>query len=270
MTIIRVFPERTSYTPTDGYAFVGDPPLWLPEADEVHVSCTFSWDKPEAERLAEAWQHIAPVKLGGPAYGEAGGDFTPGRYVKTGVTFTSRGCVRRCPFCLVPEREGPIRLLLLVPGYVIQDNNFLACPADHRQQVYAMLRQQPRAAVFAGGIDARLVTPQIAAEFASIRIDSIFLACDSEAAIPALERAAGLLSFLGRRKLRCYVLVGYGDDTPERAAERLERCWQAGVLPFAQFYRPADSGQRFDYPRQWRTLVRTWSRPAAMFTTHAA
>lgn len=30
MRIIRVFPRRTSMTPRDDYAFVGDPPLMLP------------------------------------------------------------------------------------------------------------------------------------------------------------------------------------------------------------------------------------------------
>ena len=33
MKIIRVFPRKTHMTPTDPYAFVGDPPLWRPKAD---------------------------------------------------------------------------------------------------------------------------------------------------------------------------------------------------------------------------------------------
>lgn len=272
MVSLRVFPRRTSYTPTDGLAFVGDPPLWrVEDVAAINVSVTFSWDVAEGERLAAAWQEQYPqaaVRLGGPALGDNGGAFESGRYVKEGVTFTSRGCVRRCPFCLVPEREGKLAMLSIQPGNVIQDNNFLACPAEHRAAVYAMLRQQPKAAVFAGGIDARLVTAQVAEEFRSIRIDSIFLACDGEAELPHLERAASLLGFLGREKLRCYVLIGYGDDTPERAERRLEACWQAGVMPFAQYYRPAESGARFAYPQPWRALARTWSRPAAMRALH--
>jgi hypothetical protein len=47
--VIRVFPRRTSLTPTDEYAFVGEPPMLRPEADEVHVSCTFTWDKPSQQ-----------------------------------------------------------------------------------------------------------------------------------------------------------------------------------------------------------------------------
>ena len=68
MNIIRVFPRKTSMTPDDDYAFVGDPPLWRPKADEVHVSVCFTWDIEEGHRLQEAWsQHYPAVKLGGPA-----------------------------------------------------------------------------------------------------------------------------------------------------------------------------------------------------------
>ena len=34
MKIIRVFPRRTSLTPVDDMAFVGNPPMLRPEADE--------------------------------------------------------------------------------------------------------------------------------------------------------------------------------------------------------------------------------------------
>jgi hypothetical protein len=53
--IIRVFPRRTKFTPIDDFAFVGDPPMNKPFADEVHISCTFTWDIPAASRLLYAW-----------------------------------------------------------------------------------------------------------------------------------------------------------------------------------------------------------------------
>ncbi len=51
MRLIRVFPRRTSLTPTDSMSFIGDPPTILPEADEVHVSVTFTWDINEGHLL---------------------------------------------------------------------------------------------------------------------------------------------------------------------------------------------------------------------------
>jgi hypothetical protein len=86
MRLIRVFPRRTRATPTDVLAYFGPPDL-MAEADEVHVDCTFTWDRPVA---------VAPVRLGGVAYGDPGAEFVPGRYIKHGYGFTSRGCPRRC------------------------------------------------------------------------------------------------------------------------------------------------------------------------------
>jgi len=135
--IIRVFPRKTSMTPTDDYAFVGDPPLWRPEADEVYVSCTFTWDIEEAHRLQEAWaQHYPVVGLGGPAINGSHDDFVPGEYLKHGVTITSRGCPRRCPWCLVPDYEGDVRTLPIMPGWIVQDNNLLATPKRHQARVF--------------------------------------------------------------------------------------------------------------------------------------
>ena len=98
MQILRVFPRRTSFTPMDDMAFVGEPPMIRPEADEVHVDCTFIWDKPKAERLVQAWKEYYPiVKLGGCAYDDPCNGFQSGMYIRQGITFTSRGCNNQCP-----------------------------------------------------------------------------------------------------------------------------------------------------------------------------
>jgi hypothetical protein len=65
--IARVFPRKTKVSPIDELSFFGLPPrLILPKIDEVHVSVTFSWDLDKAEWLADQWQTVAPVKIGGP------------------------------------------------------------------------------------------------------------------------------------------------------------------------------------------------------------
>lgn len=88
MRIARVFPRRTKATPDDPLAFTGPPPfLDLPEIDEVHISATWTYDKPLAEELAYQWEMVGvPVIVGGPAYDDPGGEFTPGLYLKRGYT----------------------------------------------------------------------------------------------------------------------------------------------------------------------------------------
>ena len=153
MKLIRVFPRRTKASPLDPLAYFGPPDLFA-EADEVHISVAFTYDKPAAERLAEQWRFVAPVKIGGVAYGDRGEEFVPGRYVKDGYIFTSRGCPRKCWFCSVWKRDPVPRLLPVVEGWNILDDNLLACPRDHVEAVFAMLRRQDRRIEFTGGLEA--------------------------------------------------------------------------------------------------------------------
>jgi hypothetical protein len=281
--LLRFFPRLTNYTPTDDMAFVGDPPLPNMRPDpaevaQVHVSVTFTWDQAEGARLVRAWRECgyANVRLGGPAIDrDAPGVFVPGRYLKPGVTITSRGCIRRCPWCHVPRREGGIRLLSIVRGNIVQDNNLLACPRHHVEGVFRMLQAEKRI-VFAGGLDARLLEPWHIRWLKSMgrrtraglwrwHIKEIWLAADY-AGRRVTDRAAELLisAGLSRRHLRCYVLVAWAGDTPAKARARLQAVWDAGLLPFCQFYRGAGEQQRTP---QWKELVAEWSRPAAMFAS---
>jgi len=151
--LLRVFPRRTRATPDDELAFVGDPTLFA-AGDRVHVSVAFTEDKPEAERLAASWRHVAPTEVGGVAYGDPGAEFIPGRYIKHGYTFTSRGCPRRCWFCSVWKRDPVPRLLPIQDGWNILDDNLLACPEPHVRAVFAMLARQRRRVAFTGGLEA--------------------------------------------------------------------------------------------------------------------
>ena len=103
MRIARVFPTKTSMSPTDPLAFFGAPTLdaIAAEPDEVHISVTFSWDLEKADELYYQWEMLGvPVEVGGPAFGDRMSEtFTPGMYLKEGMTITSRGCPKDCWFC---------------------------------------------------------------------------------------------------------------------------------------------------------------------------
>lgn len=264
--IIRVFPRRTSLTPTDELAFVGLPPLDRPEADEVHVSTVFTWDKPKAEYLAQAWAQYYPTRLGGPAYDDSANGFIPGQYVRQGVTFTSRGCSNQCPWCLVPKREGRLREYEdFALGKIVQDNNLLQCGQQHLDKVWAMLATQ-HAIELSGGLEPRRITERIADAIRGLRIKQLFLACDTESALRPLELAVKRLQ-MPRDKVRCYVLLAFGGETISQATARLEDVWHVGAMPFPQLWQPAEKW--INYPPEWKRLARLWSRPAITKTMMA-
>jgi len=160
-----------------------------------------------------------------------------------------------------------LRLLPIVPGYMVQDNNVTAFPRAHFEALCRMLSRQSRAARLIGGLQAARLKPWHIERLRGLRIKDVWLAADHDDALPAVRRAARALA-LPRRKLRCYVLVGFDGETLPQAEARLEAVWDAGCLPFAQPYRDENGGP--EYGPDWRKFVRTWSRPAAMFAAHRA
>lgn len=261
--IIRVFPSRTSYTPTDDMAFVGMPPLIIPEHKEIHVSCTFSWDKKLCEELAFQWEGRTnkPVKLGGVAYGSPVDGFEQGMYVKENIIFTSRGCNNNCPWCIVPKQEGKLKELPICVGNVIQDNNFLQTSRQHKDKVFDMLKTQT-SVCFAGGLEADLIDDHFCENARNLRIHRMYLACDTDAKIKYLQRACEKLLKAGfnRNHLMCYVL-SYGKDRDKDEA-RARSVYEAGAMPFVQLYRDF-SDTKTEYDHDWKAWARMWQRPAA-------
>ena len=281
--LIRVFPRRTAATPDDERAFVGEPPLpgMRPPAvgvRDIHVSVAFTWDLPRARRLGDEWQAAypdVPVLVGGPAVSlSLPGEFTPGLYLKPGRVITSRGCPNRCPFCMVPEREGAWRPLAIEDGWDVLDNNLLAGPPDHICKVLDMLGRQPHPARFTGGLEAARVTPDWARRIAALRLGVAYTAYDRPAQKGAVEWAVNLLlaaggwaDGTGRRKVGVYVLVGYDGDTERETIGRLEWVKSLGATPFPMIYRPPE--KRKDPAQEaLKRRLRRWMRPSSIWSTN--
>jgi hypothetical protein len=214
--LARVFPRKTNATPEDDYAFVGLPPAKLPDdITEIHVSISFTFDLEEAERLREAWSKIAPATIGGPATGQRGEEFVPGKYLKEGYVITSRGCNGCCWFCGVPAREGPVRELSIREGSNILDDNLLACSEPHIRKVFEMLEGQKklkRRTFFTGGLEAALIREWHIELLKQLRPKEIFFGCDTEEKFFHLRKAVKLFKeadYFSHNTLRAYVLIGY-------------------------------------------------------------
>lgn len=253
-----VVPRKTAFTP--GYAITRGPDMFTDKNEPIEISCVFTKDKSAAEDLAYEYKAAGcNVKIGGPAYDDPGGEFTPGKYCLQGVIITHRGCVRNCPWCYVPKREGQrIRHLEVKEGNILQDNNILACNRDHKEKVWTMLRKQ-RAVSLRGGLDSRLLKDDDVENIRSLHLYDLWTAYDSEEnksySLNAIRRlrSAGI----SQNKIRCYVMVGF-NETMDEAESRLKETYIAGALPFAQLY----DGYQGNDVSDWKRFTRKWSRPA--------
>ena len=259
MSLFRVFPRRTKATPDDDHVIVGREPGLFDRPDTVHVSCTFTWDLPLAEHLAESWSRIAPTELGGPATGMRGENFKPGMYLRKGYVITSRGCPNRCWFCSVWRREGnEVRELPIRDGYNVLDDNLLACSEGHIRAVFAMLSRQPDKAEFTGGLEAARLQDWHVHLLAYLKPKQMFFAYDTPDDYEPLVEAGRKLLQVYRKSahvLRAYVLVGYPKDTFEAAEQRLRDTWDAGFFPMAMLWNARER------PMGWKSFQRQWANP---------
>ncbi len=268
MKVARVFPTKTKFSPTDQHVYFDEPGLFTPHYDKALISVSFTWDILKAERLAKAWYRRAnDVLIGGPAItGESREPFESGKFLKPGITITSRGCNKvgngpgYCRGCRVSK--GLIEFENFPEGNIIQDNNLLQCSDDHIGEVLKMLETQRRIK-FTGGLDKYLLTKQFAAAIKGLSIEQIFLACDNLSELDVLKNAVVILNEAGfnRHKIYCYTVIGKNMQEDESKCRRI---WEAGAVPFAQLYR--DPEGKIKYTAYYKEFACAWSRPAIIYT----
>lgn len=160
--------------------------------------------------------------------------------LKEAYGFLTRGCIRNCPWCIVPKKEGKIRpyadiedILQGRKQAILIDNNILAI--DYGLSQIEKIIDLGIKVDFNQGLDARLVTSEIAKTLSKIKwIRYIRFSCDTMASVDPLLRAIEKLNKFGVSNYRIfvYVLVKEIDD----ANERCKILKKLGVSPFAQPY----------------------------------
>lgn len=190
------------------------------------------------------------------------------------IMFASRGCIRRCGFCSVPKLEGQPSALkysvkhLIYPGHakakdccskkhhtrvILWDNNILG-NANWRA-LFDELEELKMLTDFNQGLDARLVTQEVAEKIASMRMEVVRVAYDYHGIGPFVERAIKLLREAGvsPRKIISYTLFNYQDD-PEDFFERVRDLLNWGAVCYPMRFEPLTSLEknRFISPKWTR------------------
>lgn len=193
--------------------------------DKTYVSVIFDWNAKAAE------EEYPGAEIGGSGYSIVK-NLPPeieAMRPRINLGFTTRGCIRKCPFCIVPAKEGRIRaegdIYDIWDGkaktIMLLDNNILALP-DHFRKVCAQIRKENLIVDFNQGLDIRILTEDDIQELKSIRhVREMRFAFDNMSDEPYVRKGVAMLKAAGIKYSMFYILVGY-NTTPEQDMQRLE------------------------------------------------
>lgn len=206
----------------------------------------------------------------------------------TAYGFLTRGCPNRCPWCVVPRKEGAIRTYMDVDEIAIEgrrklvlmDNNILAAGGYAVEQLEKIIKRGYRVD-FNQALDARLVTDEYARLLARVKWlynNRIRFGCDTHAQIAECERAMDLINSYGfTGQFFLYTMIGGKSDFRE-SYDRINYWWKRCmevrekhqghyVYPHAQPYRDPDNP---DAPiPQWQKDLAGWVNKKAHFVAHS-
>lgn len=238
----------------------------------VYVSCIFEKNLPQAWGLPKFYPD-ANVLIGGPALGKPNElpfdtDIMPdyGLYgIDFSMGFTSRGCIRSCPWCVVPRLEGDIREgtpieIFHNPDHkkiILLDNNLLASPTWMRTLEY--LIEKRLKVNFSQGLDIRLVDEEKAELLSGIpaygwtfKTPMYHFAWDLPELEDDVRRGVELLKGAGirGRRLMFYVLTGF-NTSHEQDLYRVKKLLELGVDPYVMVYNDRRDDRFIQHLERW-------------------
>lgn len=166
------------------------------------------------------------------------------------IVFASRGCVRSCRYCAVPQLEGSLCACkdsisdLIWEGHkrvIFFDNNFFANPKWER--VLKEVEELDLRVDFNQGLDARLLSEGVAERISQLKIDRfVRLSYDYQQMKPHVKEAIEILKSHGidGRNILVYALYNF-TDSPQDLFERIKDilCWGAVCYPMQ--YQPLNT-----------------------------
>ena len=202
----------------------------------------------------------------------------------TSFGFLTRGCIRKCKWCVVPLKEGAIRPYWDVDRVangrkriVLMDNNILAA-GDYAKEQFEKIIERGYRVDFNQAMDARLVTDEFAQLLARMKwIDNrIRFGCDTTAQIKDCEIAMNRINRYGfKGEYFLYTMIGGQNDLHE-CYKRLNYWWTRlqcfreygdgrAVYAYAQPYRdPINPNHEIP---QWQKDMAQWCNKRMIFCT---
>ena len=163
--------------------------------------------------------------------------------------FTSRGCFRKCNFCIVPEKEGKLKPVADVYSFWngqkrirLLDNNIIALP-EHFKLICSQVKKENIEIDFNQGLDIRLINKENAKILSELRIKTLRFSWDNIQDEKIIDRGLDILRQSGIRlnKLMVFCIIGF-NSTREEDLYRVEKLKKLGITPFAM---PFDKSNKY-------------------------
>lgn len=241
--------------------------------DVMYAACVFDWNRETAERLAAVGAIVGGSGTGNKERLEYKVEHIMPDYSLYGITdtaygFLTRGCPRRCPFCIVAGKEGAESRKVAdlsewwdgQKNIKLLDPNLLAYVGH--MNLLEQLADSGAWVDITQGFDARLLTAANVDEINRMKIKYIHFAWDN----PRDESIKkNLLFFAERNGLRnrqrlVYVLTNYW-STHEEDLERVYWLRENGYDPYVMIYDKAKA------PRETRLLQRWVNNKMVFWST---
>lgn len=160
------------------------------------------------------------------------------------IGFLTRGCIRKCKWCVVPKKEGDIRQVASIEkisagrrDIVLMDNNFLAADREFVKEQLSIAARNKYRIDFNQGLDARLIDEENADWLSKCKyIRYLRFSCDTMSMLPYIKNTVNLLRKSGYSKdVFVYVLAQDLQESIERIKELTSI--DKKITPFCQPYR---------------------------------
>lgn len=171
------------------------------------------------------------------------------------IIFTSRGCNRKCPWCAVWRIEGKINSCkktikhLVYPRHtriILWDNNILQSP--YWSEIFSELVQLGRKIDFNQGLDARLITDEVAEKLSKMELLCVRISYDYNDMRRYVRQAIARINKNGIRKrsILVYMLYNY-EDGPNDFFSRMKDVLTWGAVVYPMRYEPPDMTERWKF-----------------------
>ena len=191
--------------------------------------------------------------------------------------FLTRGCCNKCPWCVVPLKEGGLRVVADIEtvaqgrkDVVLMDNNFLAAPFDFVKEQVEKAAALGLRLDFNQATDARLYNERTARIMARVKyLKYMRLSCDTDSQIAAVKNAVELMRGYGYRgDVFCYVLAKNAELESAKFRILTLTGFDKNIVPFVMPYRSLtdnDESPSEELKRLARWCNKPWLRKSCRF-----